>query len=272
MSEHIFHVQFCVFFIYSYSLFFSHVINFPNYQSIKKNDQKHLYYIFLSSNLILFLPYSLIFKEQLYRVGAESRIQGTMQPPAFSVILSDKKNTKTNKTQNNEKELSINTEREIDNKKLFLKKNKNNSSNNLWEDGLIFNPKIFQKNTENFLLKNEVNNDKEKNENETKNDDCVTPNKKKIITTSTTSSSSSSSQLRASSSTSTSIPSSSPSITSSSSSSSFSLLNYDRLIIKDIEGRCLETILRVKSFLKTVYQLSDEKCQSYNPDEKVNSI
>jgi hypothetical protein len=206
----------------------------------------------------------------LHRVGAESRVQGTMQPPAFSVILSDKKNTKTNKTQNNEKELSINTEKEIDNKKLFLKKNKNNSLNNSWEDGLIFNPKIFQKNTENFLsLKNtrKEDNDDEKNENE----NCITPNTKKTITTSTTTSSSSQLRASTSTSTSTSISSSTP-ITSSSSSSSFSLLNYDRLIIKDIEGRCLETILRVKSFLKTVYQLSDEKCQSYNPDEKVNSI
>ena len=214
----------------------------------------------------------------MYRVGAESRIQGTMQPPAFSVILNDKKNTKTNKIQNNEKELLINTEKEIDNKKLFLKKNKNISLNNLWEDGLIFDPKIFQKKTENFLLlknlRSEENNDREKNENE--NNICVTPSKKKIITTSTTTSSSSSSQLRASTltstSSSTSISSSSPSVTSSSSSSSFSLLNYDRLIMKDIEGRCLETILRVKSFLKTVYQLSDEKCQSYNPDEKVNDM
>ena len=40
-------------------------------------------------------------------------------------------------------------------------------------------------------------------------------------------------------------------------------------VFKTIEGRCLESIFRLKVFLKTIYQISNDRCLSFNPDEKI---
>ena len=89
--------------------------------------------------------------------GAESRVQGTMQPPAFqmSTSLSNKNNEKSVKKKNEFKD-QHNSE--------FQKKSKNENKNSIFfpkknsigscEDGLIFNPEIFSLKCREFLSGN----------------------------------------------------------------------------------------------------------------------
>ena len=170
-----------------------------------------------------------------------------MQPPAFSLT----------KTESNTDKPELNT------KSVFTKKS-TSTSTSTWEEGLIFDPKIFEEKTKSFLetfhnrntKKRELNfeneNEKEekaerrekKKENSLSNNDddidLISPTVLTINTSKNTTSS-----------------------------FSFSPYTFEKLIFTSFEGRCLESILRVKSYLKSIYLLSDEKCQLFSPDEKV---
>ena len=171
-----------------------------------------------------------------------------MQPPAFS----------STKTDSNSNKSELNT-------KSAFKKNSNSTSS--WEEGLIFDPKIFEEKTKSFLetfhsrntkkrelnFENENENENEKEEKEEieekKNDDDIDLTSPLVLTISTLKNTSSSF-------------------------SSFSLSPYtfEKLIFTSFEGRCFESLLRVKSYLKNIYLLSDEKCQLFSPDEKVRKF
>jgi hypothetical protein len=45
----------------------------------------------------------------------------------------------------------------------------------------------------------------------------------------------------------------------------------EKLVIKSAESRGCEALLRVKSYLKTIYSISDEKCQQYSPNDPVTT-
>jgi hypothetical protein len=194
-----------------------------------------------------------------------------MQPPAFISISKNPKDEinygkkgketvlKNNKTGNGGETVLETT---MDSTQMVKKPNsgqKKNAVNSGSEDGLIFNPKNFEIQAEEFLRnfhfssEKTLKNQKEKIDlqpmTEEENNDNITP--PKIITSFPLTSSSASSTTAASFST------------------SFSLLNFERIIFKSLEGRCLESLIRIKTYLKSVYSLSDEKCQSYCPDDKV---
>ena len=167
-----------------------------------------------------------------------------MQPPAFS---STKTESNSNKSELNTKSVS----------------KKNSTSTSSWEEGLIFDPKIFEEKTKTFLetfdsrntkkrelnFENENENEKEEEIEEKKNDDDIDITSPLVLTISTLKNTSSSF-------------------------SSFSLSPYtfEKLIFTSFEGRCFESLLRVKSYLKNIYLLSDEKCQLFSPDEKVRKF
>jgi hypothetical protein len=204
-----------------------------------------------------------------------------MQPPAFIFI------SKNSKDENNygKKEKEKGKETVLKNNKngnggdtvvgatsdfnqIVKKQNsgqKKNAVNSGSEDGLIFNPKNFEIQAEEFLknfhFSTEKNQNTQKNQKEKINllssideekDDNITP--PKIITSFPITTSSASSSY------------------STSFSTSFSLLNFERIVFKSLEGRCLESLIRIKAYLKSVYSLSDDKCQSYCPDDKVQHL
>ena len=147
-----------------------------------------------------------------------------MQPPAFkmstcqSITNNEKSVSKKNGFHElHNSELQKNSKIENKNSTFFSKKN----SVGTWEDGLIFNPKIFEVKCREFLSGNVP---QESVEHSLK----VVPE------------------------------------------NSFASINFEKLILKAIEGRCLESFLRCKKYLKSIYSFSDEKCQAYSPDEKVS--
>ena len=46
----------------------------------------------------------------------------------------------------------------------------------------------------------------------------------------------------------------------------------EKLVVKSAESRGCEALLRVKSYLKSIYSISDEKCQQYSPNDPVTSV
>ena len=159
-----------------------------------------------------------------------------------------------------------------------------------WEDGLIFDPEKFlrkieecssrkseERSSKNILRDDDVdlsspvdqfvkNKNLNKNGNINQNQNG-NQNEQKTLPLSTSLSTSISTIFSTSSTSSNSLLSSNFSV---SELNIFNDINIENIILKSLEGRCIEAFLRCKIFLKSFYCLTDERCQAYSPDEKVS--
>ena len=188
-----------------------------------------------------------------------------MQPPAFKMLTNTTKNNNKNIEKNNNKNNIIYKGKNPEPPGDYRPENKTSNFstkknlNYRWEEGLIFDPEIFLRKCEESYPKNVPHQEEHFPSDKTKyssHSKVSSTSHTTSITTPITTPIVSSSSIK------------STSITTSFS-NSFSLKNLEKIILKSIEGRCIESFLRCKFYLKSIYSFSDEKCQLYSPDEKV---